>query len=154
MSKRANSSLNITKKSRRIHLSENYYIMLNDLRLRASRRNTINAVIAFGGGCWCLGTQSCKTIGLLWQTLLRLFRATKTTLQMLWIKIGPLVSQVIILQSHMTWYLFGKCVSIVVYVHFSYRIKSLYYSVVRINKTHFYNWCTSWRFLPGFVSFY
>ncbi len=36
--------------------------MKNYLRLRASRRNTINAVIAFWGECCCLGTQSCKTI--------------------------------------------------------------------------------------------
>ncbi len=36
--------------------------MKNYLRLRASRRNTINDVIAFGGECCCLGTQSCKTI--------------------------------------------------------------------------------------------
>ncbi len=36
--------------------------MINYLRLRASRWNTINAVTAFGGGCCCLWTQSCKTI--------------------------------------------------------------------------------------------
>ncbi len=35
---------------------------LNDLHLRASRRNTINAVTAFRAGCCCLITQSCKTI--------------------------------------------------------------------------------------------
>ncbi len=35
---------------------------INDLCLRESRRDTINAVTAFGGGCCCLGTQSCKTI--------------------------------------------------------------------------------------------
>ncbi len=32
--------------------------MKNELRLRASKRNTINAVIAFGGERCCLGTQS------------------------------------------------------------------------------------------------
>ncbi len=32
---------------------------MNDLHLRASRRDTINAA-AFGAGCCCLGTHSCK----------------------------------------------------------------------------------------------
>ncbi len=36
--------------------------MKNYLSFRASRPNIINAVIAFGGVCCCLGTQSCKTI--------------------------------------------------------------------------------------------
>ncbi len=36
------------------------YCMINCLRFKANGRNTINAVIAFGGRCCCLGTQSCK----------------------------------------------------------------------------------------------
>ncbi len=37
-----------------------YYI--NYLHLRASRRNTINAVLRSEVDAGCLGTQSCKTI--------------------------------------------------------------------------------------------
>ncbi len=75
-----------------------------------------------------------------WQTLLRHFRTTKTTFQMLCNKIGLLVSQVFpsIVQSHMTflmrmWNLFGKFVSIIVYTHFSFLLDEKFiYSVVRI----------------------
>ncbi len=52
-------ALNITKKPLNIIV---FIYDINDLRLRESRRDTINAVTAFGGGCCCLGTQSCKTI--------------------------------------------------------------------------------------------
>ncbi len=76
------------------------------LHLRKSRWSTMNTVIAFRGGCCCLGMQSCKAflVGnyteiLWWQILLGHFRMI-ITCQMLWNEIGPLVSQV--LPSHST----------------------------------------------------
>ncbi len=38
------------------------FFLAGYLLLRESRRNTINAVTAFGGECCCLRTQACKTI--------------------------------------------------------------------------------------------
>ncbi len=46
-------ALNITKKPLNIIV---FIYDINDLHLRESRRDTINAVTAFGGGCCCLGT--------------------------------------------------------------------------------------------------
>ncbi len=36
---------------------------MNDLCLRASRRNKTIAVLGFGNGCCCLGTQSSNSYG-------------------------------------------------------------------------------------------
>ncbi len=57
------SNVSIQRSLRKVGKATKYnnFHMINYLRLRASRWNT-NGVIAFGGGCCCLGTQSCNTI--------------------------------------------------------------------------------------------
>ncbi len=102
--------------------------MKNDLCLRGSRRNT-NAVIAFGGGCQLFGNAIVwdNYTEILWrQTLLRHFRMTITTFQMVWTRsVRWLVTISHLIAKKISWlfrcariHLSCKCVSIVVYAHF------------------------------------
>ncbi len=88
-------ALNITKKCMRSHKYNNVKY-IHYLHLRASRWNTITAFIAFGGGCCCLGTQSCKTFIQTYfdDRLCSGISEWLKTFQMLCNEIGPLVSQV------------------------------------------------------------
>ncbi len=85
-----------------------------------------------------------------WQTLLRHFRTTKTTFQMLCNKIGLLVSQVFpsIVQSHMTflmrmWNLFGKCFHHSLYTFFFF-IGWKVYLLSCAHNVHFFFMCIFW----------
>ncbi len=77
---------------------------INDLRLRASRRNAINVVIVFGEGCCGLETQLC-TRQLYRNTLMTDFRMTIITFQMLCDDIA-LVTQVLPSYSTKSRYFF------------------------------------------------
>ncbi len=80
---------------------------INCLHLRPSKRDTINAVITFGGGCCCLGTQSCKTI--IQKYFTQAFLHYHNNIWMLWTRSDRCLVKLsrLIAQSHMTFSIYS-----------------------------------------------